>query len=152
MSGNAIVKYSGLAQESEQKQVVTQQPGYKPIIVGIYGLSGCGKSYLLKELEKELGKDSFAFYEGSVFQAFDYLVFPMTWQRRKSRDNVSFTMSQYMARTLFGISHSICRRFIAFRSRGSGLRYRCREIFLLISSTKFWGITPCLSGHGIFYC
>jgi adenylate kinase len=37
----------------------------KPVIVGIYGVSGCGKSYLVKQLEAKLGKEQFNFYDGS---------------------------------------------------------------------------------------
>ncbi|KAJ7621753.1 uracil phosphoribosyltransferase [Mycena polygramma] len=40
----------------------------KPIVVGLYGVPGCGKSYLLDRLkaDAELGQDNFAFYEGST--------------------------------------------------------------------------------------
>jgi phosphoserine phosphatase len=38
----------------------------KPVVIGLYGVSGCGKTYLLQELEKYLGTgDFFTFYEGS---------------------------------------------------------------------------------------
>ena len=37
----------------------------KAVVVGIYGIPGSGKSYLLKQLENELGKEHFAYYEGS---------------------------------------------------------------------------------------
>lgn len=37
----------------------------KPVVVGLYGLPGSGKTFLLKQLEKELGIDHFAYYEGS---------------------------------------------------------------------------------------
>ena len=35
------------------------------IVVGLYGVSGCGKSHLLKQLEQKLDKTYFAFYDGS---------------------------------------------------------------------------------------
>ncbi|OOF91460.1 hypothetical protein ASPCADRAFT_57672 [Aspergillus carbonarius ITEM 5010] len=38
---------------------------HKPTIIGIYGISGSGKTYLLKQLERELPKRIFRFYEGS---------------------------------------------------------------------------------------
>ena len=69
MSGGAVIRYSGPAQDPEPK-AVTHQPGYKPVIIGIYGVPGCGKSYLLNELKQELREESFTFYEGSVFQNF----------------------------------------------------------------------------------
>ncbi|KAL8773656.1 MAG: hypothetical protein Q9209_001422 [Squamulea sp. 1 TL-2023] len=37
----------------------------KPVIVGIYGVSGCGKTFLLNQLKETLDKDKFAFYDGS---------------------------------------------------------------------------------------
>ena len=37
----------------------------KAIVVGLYGVSGCGKSHLLNQLEQKLGHTDFAFYEGS---------------------------------------------------------------------------------------
>ncbi|KAI0176085.1 hypothetical protein GGR52DRAFT_571059 [Hypoxylon sp. FL1284] len=37
----------------------------KPIVFGIYGLPGCGKTFLLKKLKDALGAEHFAFYEGS---------------------------------------------------------------------------------------
>jgi len=37
----------------------------KAVVVGIYGIPGSGKSYFLNQLEKELGKKHFAYYEGS---------------------------------------------------------------------------------------
>ncbi|KAI1651287.1 uracil phosphoribosyltransferase-domain-containing protein [Daldinia loculata] len=37
----------------------------KPVIIGLYGVPGCGKSYLLKELKQELNAETFEFYEGS---------------------------------------------------------------------------------------
>ncbi|KAI1291201.1 uracil phosphoribosyltransferase-domain-containing protein [Xylaria venustula] len=36
-----------------------------PVIVGIYGIPGSGKTFLLHQLEQELGPEQFEFYEGS---------------------------------------------------------------------------------------
>ena len=38
---------------------------HKSIIVGLYGVPGSGKTFLLDELKQELGQTRFAFYEGS---------------------------------------------------------------------------------------
>jgi len=39
---------------------------FKPIVVGIYGISGCGKTFLFDQLKLELGENSgYEFYEGS---------------------------------------------------------------------------------------
>lgn len=37
----------------------------KPTVIGIYGISGSGKSFLMDRLKKELSETSFHFYEGS---------------------------------------------------------------------------------------
>ena len=37
----------------------------KPVVVGLYGISGCGKTYLQKQLKDELGDKGFDFFEGS---------------------------------------------------------------------------------------
>ncbi|KAG7009745.1 hypothetical protein G7Y79_00001g000170 [Physcia stellaris] len=38
----------------------------KPVIVGLYGVSGTGKSFLMKHLEQQLGQGSWRFYDGSA--------------------------------------------------------------------------------------
>lgn len=37
----------------------------KAVVIGLYGIPGSGKSYLLTQLKQELGQDQYAFYEGS---------------------------------------------------------------------------------------
>lgn len=37
----------------------------RPIVVGIYGISGCGKTTLIERLKKNLGERDFAFFDGS---------------------------------------------------------------------------------------
>ncbi|PLB52141.1 uracil phosphoribosyltransferase [Aspergillus steynii IBT 23096] len=44
----------------------------KPTVIGLYGVPGCGKSYLLRKLKAKLDENFFAFYEGS--QVIDRLV------------------------------------------------------------------------------
>lgn len=41
------------------------QAARKPVVIGLYGVSGCGKTTLLQELKKKLGEENFAYYEGS---------------------------------------------------------------------------------------
>lgn len=47
----------------------TQEPSQptprKPVVVGIYGLPGCGKSFILNNLRDRLGEENFLFYDGS---------------------------------------------------------------------------------------
>ncbi|THV05862.1 hypothetical protein K435DRAFT_826190 [Dendrothele bispora CBS 962.96] len=38
----------------------------KPTVIGLYGLPGSGKSFLLKQLKTELGEQRFVYYEGST--------------------------------------------------------------------------------------
>jgi uracil phosphoribosyltransferase/phosphoserine phosphatase len=40
-------------------------PDKEPIVVGLYGISGCGKTYLLQKLKLMLPESDFAFFEGS---------------------------------------------------------------------------------------
>ena len=40
-------------------------PLSKPIVIGIYGLPGCGKSYLLHQLKEKLVERPFQIFEGS---------------------------------------------------------------------------------------
>ncbi|KAK1772026.1 uracil phosphoribosyltransferase-domain-containing protein [Phialemonium atrogriseum] len=37
----------------------------RPIVIGLYGVPGSGKSFLLNQLKQQLGEEHFAFYEGS---------------------------------------------------------------------------------------
>ena len=37
----------------------------KAIVVGLYGIPGSGKTFLLKQLKAELGEEHFKFYDGS---------------------------------------------------------------------------------------
>lgn len=36
------------------------------VIVGLYGVPGCGKTFLLNQLKHELKQEHFAFFEGSM--------------------------------------------------------------------------------------
>lgn len=41
------------------------QNSQEPIVIGLYGISGSGKSFLLQRLQQELGQTEFTFFEGS---------------------------------------------------------------------------------------
>ncbi|PGH23795.1 hypothetical protein AJ80_02225 [Polytolypa hystricis UAMH7299] len=45
---------------------VQQDTVIKSVIVGLYGVSGCGKTYHLNELRQDLGEADFAFYDGAA--------------------------------------------------------------------------------------
>jgi uracil phosphoribosyltransferase/phosphoserine phosphatase len=59
MSTEEVVLYSDRPPKGETT------PSKKPIIVGLYGIPGAGKSYLLNKLKDELGNESFLFFEGT---------------------------------------------------------------------------------------
>lgn len=46
-------------------QTATASESPMPTIIGIYGVSGCGKSYLLEQLKAQFDEKPFLFYEGS---------------------------------------------------------------------------------------
>ncbi|KAF4624397.1 hypothetical protein G7Y89_g13771 [Cudoniella acicularis] len=54
---------------AEYKQVVKRlsklNVSRKPTVIGIYGISGSGKTFLLNQLKERLGRECFAFYDGS---------------------------------------------------------------------------------------
>ena len=37
----------------------------RPVVIGLYGVPGCGKSFLLKQLQASLSREPFTLYEGS---------------------------------------------------------------------------------------
>jgi cytidylate kinase len=37
----------------------------KAVVVGLYGVPGCGKTFMLNQLKQELGQEHFEFYEGA---------------------------------------------------------------------------------------
>ncbi|KAF2249736.1 uracil phosphoribosyltransferase [Trematosphaeria pertusa] len=44
---------------------MTTESNERPTVIGIYGISGSGKTYMLEYLKKELGQAAFAYYDGS---------------------------------------------------------------------------------------
>ncbi|KAM6501542.1 Uracil phosphoribosyltransferase domain containing protein [Amanita muscaria] len=59
----------GAPQESARRDARTKvnsvPNSFKPIVVGIYGIPGCGKTFLFDQLKLELREDCYEFYEGS---------------------------------------------------------------------------------------
>ncbi|KAI0440622.1 uracil phosphoribosyltransferase-domain-containing protein [Xylaria telfairii] len=54
-----------LVEQVQSKNENAAVPNKKPVVVGIYGLPGSGKTFLLNRLAAELGQEDFEFYEGS---------------------------------------------------------------------------------------
>lgn len=50
---------------SQPASLGTQSAPPKPVVVGLYGVPGSGKTFLLSKLRQELEKEGFAFYDGS---------------------------------------------------------------------------------------
>lgn len=44
---------------------MSDSAGKKPVVVGLYGISGCGKTYLLGQLKQAHSEEHYLFYEGS---------------------------------------------------------------------------------------
>jgi len=59
----------GLTAGPQLNQSTAKEPrsasNKKTAVIGLYGVPGSGKTFLLNQLEEELGKEHFAFYEGS---------------------------------------------------------------------------------------
>ena len=70
-SENVSSNIMGLTADHEHSQNQHSTPEnrsgsvHKPVVVGLYGVPGAGKTFLLKQLEQQLGQTHFAFYEGS---------------------------------------------------------------------------------------
>ena len=70
-SENVSTNIMGLTADHEHSQNQHSNPEnrsgpvHKPVVVGLYGVPGAGKTFLLKQLEQQLGQTHFAFYEGS---------------------------------------------------------------------------------------
>ena len=66
---NASSKMPGLTMDRQLHQTTSfgtrSVSDQKAVVVGLYGVPGSGKSFLLNQLKKELGTTYFAFYEGS---------------------------------------------------------------------------------------
>jgi adenylylsulfate kinase-like enzyme len=60
---------SGTMADSQPSQFTApkaqDKPKVKPVVVGLYGIPGSGKTFLLDRLKQKLGEEHFNFYEGS---------------------------------------------------------------------------------------
>ncbi|MCJ1340449.1 hypothetical protein MMC09_005745 [Bachmanniomyces sp. S44760] len=65
MSSNVSDSLADLQLDPHSTPEISSTSTGKPVIVGLYGIPGSGKSFLLRELTKELGQQHFAFFEGS---------------------------------------------------------------------------------------
>ncbi|RSL79300.1 hypothetical protein CEP52_017539 [Fusarium oligoseptatum] len=54
-----------IATVNNTSPILDPQAGPKPTVIGLYGISGSGKSFLLKHLQQELSPTEFALFEGS---------------------------------------------------------------------------------------
>ncbi|CAD6568849.1 MAG: hypothetical protein ASARMPRED_002077 [Alectoria sarmentosa] len=66
---NASSNTPGSKADLQLNQVTTPEvrsaSDHKAVVVGLYGVPGSGKTFLINELKRELGQTHFAFYEGS---------------------------------------------------------------------------------------
>ncbi|KAK3171839.1 hypothetical protein OEA41_003923 [Lepraria neglecta] len=66
---NASSNRPGLTADLQLNQFTTPEirsaSDHKAVVVGLYGVPGSGKTFLLNQLKQELGQTHFAFYEGS---------------------------------------------------------------------------------------
>lgn len=63
---------SNSTEPTTETQQPTTMPNGKPVIIGLYGVPGCGKTYLLKKLKEILDEGKVGFFEGSAI--IDHLV------------------------------------------------------------------------------
>lgn len=61
MSGSTAISRIGQSADLDFHRA----PNSRPIVIGLYGLPGSGKSYLLKQLQGIFKREQFTFYEGS---------------------------------------------------------------------------------------
>jgi hypothetical protein len=89
----------------------------KAVVVGLYGVPGSGKTFLLDQLKRELGQEYFAFYEGSKMIA---TVVPGgldAFQKLEEREKVHWRQRKEMRRQRTSCS---CRWTFHVLARGGG--------------------------------
>jgi len=62
---NGASTNADIVMDNTPEQTSPTETNTKLIVIGIYGIPGSGKSFLLKQLEKELSGNDFLFYDGS---------------------------------------------------------------------------------------
>lgn len=63
MEGTASSDSSATMDFSPERREASPQPA--PCVIGLYGIRGCGKSFMMNKLKHELGDSDFHFFEGS---------------------------------------------------------------------------------------
>ncbi|KAI1079196.1 uracil phosphoribosyltransferase-domain-containing protein [Whalleya microplaca] len=62
LTGSTTASIQLIVSNASKAPTISQK---KAAVIGLYGIPGCGKSILLKQLKQELGQEHFEFYEGS---------------------------------------------------------------------------------------
>ena len=65
VSNNVLGSSSDVPLDQSKPPKIGSPPDRKAVVVGLYGIPGCGKTYLLNQLEQNLGQQDFAYYDGS---------------------------------------------------------------------------------------
>ncbi|KAL9124883.1 MAG: hypothetical protein Q9217_005841 [Psora testacea] len=64
-SSNTLGSMADLQLDKSKTPEIRSTSDHKPVVVGLYGVPGSGKTFLLNQLKQKLGQSHFAFYEGS---------------------------------------------------------------------------------------
>ena len=65
MSSNTLGSSADVPLDQSKTPEIESPSNRKAIVVGLYGIPGSGKTYLLNQLEQNLGQQDFAYYDGS---------------------------------------------------------------------------------------
>ncbi|KAL8878645.1 MAG: hypothetical protein Q9192_008401, partial [Flavoplaca navasiana] len=81
-----------------------RRPHMKPLVVGVYGVSGCGKTYVLDQLKDIMDPEYFSFYDGSEMVANATPGGLKAFQGMKEEDQL-----MYRQRAIDKIAHRCCK-------------------------------------------